>query len=158
MSGKKPVLLEQPLMSVWASDISAKFRLTISTDSSGDLIFTGSLSSPACHFAQVRPSFRAAAPVSKQLSEVSQFYLHSPPCLQSLHFIAGKTFYQWPLSLRWDYRYQITKSWKFQIELDCFKSFQSRTKNLKICMETQKTLNSQSNLEGKKRSWRNQTP
>ena len=25
-------------------------------------------------------------------------------------------------------------------------------------METQKTLNSQSNLEGKKRSWRNQTP
>ena len=31
-------------------------------------------------------------------------------------------------------------------------------KNLKICMETQKTLNSQSNLEGKKWSWRNQTP
>ena len=31
-------------------------------------------------------------------------------------------------------------------------------KNLKICMETQKTLNSQSGLEGKKRSWRNQTP
>ena len=31
-------------------------------------------------------------------------------------------------------------------------------KNLKICMETQKTLNSQSNLEGKKQSWRNQTP
>ena len=34
----------------------------------------------------------------------------------------------------------------------------TRTKNLKICMETQKTLNSQSNLEGKKWSWRNQTP
>ena len=31
-------------------------------------------------------------------------------------------------------------------------------KNLKICKETQKTLNSQSNLEGKKQSWRNQTP
>ena len=31
-------------------------------------------------------------------------------------------------------------------------------KNLKICMETQKTPNSQSNLEGKKRSWSNQTP
>ena len=31
-------------------------------------------------------------------------------------------------------------------------------KNLKICMETQKTLNSLSNLEGKKRSWRNQAP
>ena len=31
-------------------------------------------------------------------------------------------------------------------------------KNLEICMETQKTSNSQSSLEGKKRSWRNQTP
>ena len=31
-------------------------------------------------------------------------------------------------------------------------------KNLKIYMETQKTPNSQSNLEGKKRSLRNQTP
>ena len=31
-------------------------------------------------------------------------------------------------------------------------------KNLKICMETQKTPNSQSSLEGKKWSWRNQTP
>ena len=29
-------------------------------------------------------------------------------------------------------------------------------KNLKICMETQKTPNSQRSLEGKKRSWRNQ--
>ena len=34
----------------------------------------------------------------------------------------------------------------------------TRTKNLKICVETQETLNSQSSLEGKKRSWRNQTP
>ena len=34
----------------------------------------------------------------------------------------------------------------------------TRTKNLKICMETQKTLNSQSTLEGKKRNRRNQTP
>ena len=31
-------------------------------------------------------------------------------------------------------------------------------KNLKICMEIQKTLNRQRNLEGKKWSWRNQTP
>ena len=31
-------------------------------------------------------------------------------------------------------------------------------KNLKICMKTQKTPNSQSNLEGKIRSWKNQTP
>ena len=31
-----------------------------------------------------------------------------------------------------------------------------RTKNFTICMETQKTLNSPSNLEKEKRSWRNQ--
>ena len=36
--------------------------------------------------------------------------------------------------------------------------YRTRTKNLKICMETQKTPNSQSSLEGKKRSWKNQTP
>ena len=34
----------------------------------------------------------------------------------------------------------------------------TRTNHLKICMETQKTPNSQSSLEGKTRSWRNQTP
>ena len=34
----------------------------------------------------------------------------------------------------------------------------SRTKNFIICMKTQKTLNSQSNLEKEKRSWRNQAP
>ena len=33
-----------------------------------------------------------------------------------------------------------------------------RTKNFTICMETQKTLNSQSNLEKEKWSWRNQAP
>ena len=31
-------------------------------------------------------------------------------------------------------------------------------KNLKICMEIEKTLNSQSNLEKEKQSWRNQAP
>ena len=36
--------------------------------------------------------------------------------------------------------------------------YTTRTKNLKICMETQKTPNNQSSLEGKKRSRRNQTP
>ena len=36
--------------------------------------------------------------------------------------------------------------------------YRPRMKNLKICMETQKTPNSQSSLEGKKRSWRNQAP
>ena len=34
----------------------------------------------------------------------------------------------------------------------------TRTKNFTICMETQKTPNSQSNLEKEKRSWRNQSP
>ena len=34
----------------------------------------------------------------------------------------------------------------------------NRTKHLTICMETQKTPNSQSNLEKEKRSWRNQAP
>ena len=34
----------------------------------------------------------------------------------------------------------------------------TRTKNLKICMEAQKTQNSQRNLEKGKRSWRNQSP
>ena len=34
----------------------------------------------------------------------------------------------------------------------------TRTKNLKISVETQKTPNSQSNLENEKWSWRNQAP
>ena len=34
----------------------------------------------------------------------------------------------------------------------------TRTKNFTICKETQKTLNSQSNLEKEKWSWRNQAP
>ena len=34
----------------------------------------------------------------------------------------------------------------------------TKTKNFTICMETQKTLNSQSNLEKEKRSWRSQAP
>ena len=34
----------------------------------------------------------------------------------------------------------------------------TRPKNFTICMETQKTPNSQSNLEEVKRSWRNQAP
>ena len=44
----------------------------------------------------------------------------------------------------------------YQITNDIF--YRTRTKNLKICTETQKTLKSQSSLEGKKQSWRNQTP
>ena len=34
----------------------------------------------------------------------------------------------------------------------------TRTKNFTICMETQKTLHRQSNLEKQKQSWRNQAP
>ena len=34
----------------------------------------------------------------------------------------------------------------------------TRTKNFTICMETQKTPNSKSNLEKENRSWRNQAP
>ena len=34
----------------------------------------------------------------------------------------------------------------------------TRTKNFTICMETQKTLNSQSNLKKENQSWRNQAP
>ena len=44
----------------------------------------------------------------------------------------------------------------YQIANDIFQKV--RTKKLKICMETQKTLNSQSNLEEEKPSWRNQPP
>ena len=34
--------------------------------------------------------------------------------------------------------------------------FTTRTNNFKICMETQKTPNSQNNLEKEKQNWRNQ--
>ena len=37
-------------------------------------------------------------------------------------------------------------------------AFADLGKNLKICMVTQMTLNSQSNLKKEKQSWRNQTP
>ena len=43
----------------------------------------------------------------------------------------------------------------YQITNDIF--YGTRTKNLIICMETQKTPNSQSNLEGKKTELGNQT-
>ena len=36
--------------------------------------------------------------------------------------------------------------------------YRTRTKSFTICMETQKTVNSQSNLEKERRSWRNQAP
>ena len=44
----------------------------------------------------------------------------------------------------------------YQIKTGIF--HRTRTKNIKICMETQKTQNSQSNLEKEKQSWRNHAP
>ena len=44
----------------------------------------------------------------------------------------------------------------FEITNDIF--HRTRTKNIKICMEIQKTLNSQNNLEKEKWNWRKQAP
>ena len=44
------------------------------------------------------------------------------------------------------------------IKLSMAFSTELEQKNLKLCMETQKTPNSQSNPEKEKRSWRNQAP
>ena len=44
----------------------------------------------------------------------------------------------------------------YQITSDIF--YRTRTKNLKICMETQKTLNSKNNLEKEEQSWRYHAP
>ena len=44
----------------------------------------------------------------------------------------------------------------YQITNDIF--HRTRTKNFTICMETQMTSNSQSNLEKEKQNWRNQLP
>ena len=44
----------------------------------------------------------------------------------------------------------------YQIKTGIF--HRTRTKNIKICMETQKTQNSQSNVEKEKQSWRNHAP
>ena len=52
----------------------------------------------------------------------------------------------------------IYRSNAIPIKLPMALFYGTRTNHLKICMETQKTPNSQSSLEGKKRSWRNQTP
>ena len=46
--------------------------------------------------------------------------------------------------------------WPYQTTTGIF--HRTRTKNFTICMETQKTPNSQSNLENEKWSWRNQAP
>ena len=45
-----------------------------------------------------------------------------------------------------------------KLTLAFFRELGQKKKNLRICKETQKTLNSQSNHEKEKQSWRNQAP
>ena len=63
---------------------------------------------------------------------------------------------------RWS---DIPCSWIGRISIDSYPYqtitgifHRTRTKNFTICIETQKTPNSQSNLEKEKQSWRNQVP
>ena len=53
---------------------------------------------------------------------------------------------------------QSTNSVQSQSNYQCHFFTELEQKNLKICMETQKTLNSQSNLKKEKQSWKNQAP
>ena len=75
----------------------------------------------------------------------------------------SKQMERYTMFLDWKNQYcenDYTTQSKLQIQCNPYKItkgifYTTRTKNLKICMET---LNSQNNLEGKKQSWRNQTP
>ena len=53
------------------------------------------------------------------------------------------------------YRFSIIPI-KYQIANDIL--YRARTKYFKVCMETQKTSTGQSNIEKKKRNWKNQAP
>ena len=53
---------------------------------------------------------------------------------------------------------QSTNSVQSQSNYQCHFFMELEQKNLKICMETQKTLNSQNNLKKEKQSWKNQAP
>ena len=66
----------------------------------------------------------------------------------------------WEESILWKWLYytkQSTGSVQFLSNYQCH-FYRIWTKNFTICMETQKTLNSQSHLETEKRSWRFQAP
>ena len=57
--------------------------------------------------------------------------------------------------------YEYTTQGNLQIQCIAYRAtsgifHRTRTNNFKICMETQKTLNSQSNLEKEEWNWRNQ--
>ena len=52
----------------------------------------------------------------------------------------------------------ITDSMQSPYQITCVIFHRTRRKNVLICMETQKTLNSQSDLEKEKQNWRNQAP
>ena len=65
----------------------------------------------------------------------------------------------------WIGRINIVKYYQSNLQIQC-NPYQiitgifhrTRTKNFTMCMETQKTPNSQGNLEKEKQSWRNQGP
>ena len=73
---------------------------------------------------------------------------------------------RYPMFVDWKNQYcENNYTTQINLQIQCNPSpvtkgifYRTRTKNLKICIETQKTLNTQRSLEGKKRSWRNQTP
>ena len=68
--------------------------------------------------------------------------------------------------LVWKYQHcenDYTTQSKLQIQCNPYQTtngtfYRTKTKNFTICMETQKTLNSQSNLEKEKQSWRIRLP
>ena len=73
---------------------------------------------------------------------------------------------RYPMFLDWKNQYcenDYTAQSNLQIQCNPYQItngifYRTRTKNLRICMETQKTPNSQSNLDGKTQSWRTLTP
>ena len=73
---------------------------------------------------------------------------------------------RYTMFLDWKNQYcenDYTTQSNLQIQCDPYQTtngifHRTRTKNFTICMETQKTPNSQSSLEKEKRSWRNQVP
>ena len=77
-----------------------------------------------------------------------------------------KNMKRYPMLLEWKNQYcksgHTTQS-NLQIQCNPYQTttgifHRTRAKNFTICMETQKTPNSQSNLEKEKWSWRNQAP
>ena len=80
--------------------------------------------------------------------------------------VSAEMLHTYTIFLDWKNQYcqnDYTTQCNLQIQCNLYQItngifYGTRTNHLKICMEKQKTPNSQSSLEGKKRSWRNQTP